>query len=168
MLELWRRSLGFAPRRAGCSVTVYEGVDYDDLIERRMRQWYLHLLDTADPRLLPTADLASKAAVSIGEDSDWAVVALPDEARRPLSVRLRGWLADAKVITPLEADHAVARMASPYAKPGPRTPLAVFDGHSIRVTPRTGIVDSLIAVVDLGEDEYILDSSLLSTIPTTF
>lgn len=165
MLEIWRKRLGLQPRMADCSVAAFEGIDLDDLIAARMREWYLGLLDNAPAHLIPTADIASDVAIRLDDSPLWLTVSLPDSIRRPLSVKLKGWMVSVPVLSVEEAATTVARMASPYARPGVYAPLAVISPMGLRVTPAAGLVEELIAVSDSGPESYILDESLLSTIP---
>ena len=163
MLAVWRRELGFDTRRADCSVSSYEGIDVDDLIMRRMRRWYLDVLDNARPGLVPTADVASQTSVS-NDGAGWAVVRFPPSVRRPLSIRLKGWENTAPVMTPHQASAALQRMASPFGKPGACNPLAIIrpDG-TVKAYPYGSAAESAIAVTDPGPDTYILDESLLTS-----
>ena len=161
ILAIFRREIGLDPRRTDCSITVREGLDVDDILLRHIRRWYLNLLDSAPPELLPTGDVASKSGLTLRPDSPWGSVALPQEARRPLRIKLKGWVNDAAVTSPDKAAASVSRMASPFGKPGNYEPLAVAEGHTILVCPPSGIVESLTAIIDPGEDTYILDESLL-------
>lgn len=162
MLALWRRHLGLSPSRRDCSVEIVEGIDVDDIIAQRIRSWYLDLLDNAPPCLLPTRDYSPDVRMTLSLDSPWGEIALPPQARRPLSVCLKGWVTDAPVLSPAQAAPRIARMASPFGMPGPCEPLAIRGPDGIvRVTPLAGPVSSLIAVDDPSPDAYTLDPSLL-------
>lgn len=160
MLALWRRELGYDTRRNDCSVSVYEGIDIDDMLRRRIRAWYLGLLDTADPALVPTDDFAVQAIATPLPDGG-SFVALPDGARRPLAVMLDTWSRPVAPVSPDDAAPRLGRMASPYGQPGRRSPLAVAVPGGIRCYPSGRLVMSLLAVSDPGPDTYILDDTLL-------
>ena len=162
MLALWRRCLGFDTIRTDCTVSSYEGIYVDDIITRHMRQWYLHLLDTAPAHLVPTADFAESASLTIGSDG-WGRIELPEGARRPISIKLSGWNVAAQVISDEKAEPILARMASPFAMPGPCSPLA-FYRHGLRINPAIGNIEGLIAVADPGPERFDLDESLIATI----
>ena len=160
MLALWRRNLGLEPRRTDCSITAYEGIDIDDIILRQMRRWYLNLLDTLDPHLIPTADVAARAAISPRQGGGCEVKP-PVGVRRPLTVKLRGWQFHAPVLRNVSPER-LGSFRSPFLKPGPRTPLAVLspDG-TILAFPAGDVIEELRAVIDPGPDTYTLDESLL-------
>lgn len=167
MLACWRRALAIDPTPAGCTVAMFEGIDTDAVIGHHMRQWYLRLLDTADPALLPVDDIARDTTLAAAADS--ATVILPADVRRVVDIRLQGW---ARAVAPLardspEAVRRLARMASPYARPGAGEPLAVQLPGRLFVAPvDMPVISSLRVIRDPGPDTYILDESLLSTIPT--
>lgn len=166
LLSIWRRRLGLDTVRTDCSVKVYEGIDLDDLLRRSLRQWYLDLLDSAPHHLLPVSDIASEATVNNAFDTTWSDIQLPASARRPLSVRLKGWNVETNVISHDEASNILCRMASPFGRPGPNAPLAIRRENGISATPASDSVLSVRVVNDPGEAEFILDESLLSTLPS--
>ena len=165
MLSLWMDRLDLNPIHTGCSIQTVEGLDTESEIRRRMRQWYLNLLDTAPPSLLPVSENAMGTALS--SEGLFYRVALPEATRRVVSVKAQGWLA---AVAPLSADEAAARLgriASPFGRPGNNSPLAVYSDGALLVTPvNIPALDSLRLVLDPGPTVYTLDDSLLSTIPT--
>ena len=102
MLRLWRAAAGLEPMRADCTVERVEGIDANAMIEPRMRTWYLRLLDTADPALLPTADVRDEIVLSPCREHAAATAVLPERARRLLELRLTGWLNPARPCLPPE------------------------------------------------------------------
>ena len=168
MLALWRRALGFETLRTDCSVEAVEGIDIDAAISLRMRQWYLDLLDSADPDLLPVSDIAPQASLSQPQNDGSAIICLPENARRVLSLRLNRWMRYASPRTPDSVSDILALMASPYGRPGIYSPLAVLLPHALMVAPaQSDSIASLLAVIDPGPESYILDESLLALIPKT-
>ncbi len=167
MLALWRRALGFDTLRTDCSIEVFDGIDLDTVILERMRRWYLGLLDTADPSLLPISEIATslvpEAAGSIGVSMQ-----LSEIHRRIVAVHAASWN---YAVAPSEPDYAAMRLqfsSSPYARPSSGSPLAWVRAGVLSLAPcKLGEALSIRAVVDPGPDMYILDDSLLSTIPTT-
>lgn len=145
MLKLWRTAAGLEPRRSDCRVERVEGLDADAVIEPRMRSWYLRLLDTAPPHLLPVAD----------------------GVRRLLSLRLTGWMRPAGPADEAEASRRAALALNPYLRPGPHSPLCITHGRRLTAAPFEDgdIVAEAMAVTDPGSALYILDESLLETIP---
>lgn len=163
MLEIWRRNAGLSTRRPDCSVEVYEGIDFDDILVREMRRWYLGVLDTAPVAQVPVRNFAFDATLlsDVKLSPPRSLAVMPGNARRPLSVRLDTWLTDAVPVTPEEARTRLERLASPYSAPGPRTPLAVIVPEGLMLFPAGNLLRSLMAVSDPGPDEYVLDEALL-------
>ena len=164
MLAIWRSALGLDTPYADCSVEQFVGINVNDLIAQRMRQWYLNLLDTADPALLPTADIAARCT-RVARQNNATAITVPDDCRRVLHIRAASWLTP----IPPEADTArAALLGHPFASPSARRPIAIASLRSIIVAP-CAPADALevVAVVDPGEQYYTLDDSLLVTIPST-
>lgn len=162
MLAIWRRALGYDIQRTDCTVEIYEGINVDAQISDRMRQWYLHLLDTAPESMVPVDDFAPRAEVQPLGDGG-AFIPMPRGARRPLSVKLSEWVNPAPVLSRHDEALRLQRMASPFARPGRHHPLAVVEGNGIRVYPagESSRIERLLAVADPGPSSYILDESLL-------
>ncbi len=165
MLAEWRRVLGLAPALTGCTVEIVGGINLEPDISRAMRIWYLAQLDTAPLHLVPHRDIASQATLIRGQQL--ARVSLPASVRRVVSVRLSGWHAAAAPVAADTAAPRIARLASPFGRPGNAQPLAAFLPEGLAVAPAApdAVVESLIAVVDPGPETYVLDESLLATIP---
>ncbi len=170
MLRLWRAAAGLEPMRADCTVERVEGIDANAMIEPRMRTWYLRLLDTADPALLPTADVRDEIVLSPCREHAAATAVLPERARRLLELRLTGWLNPARPCLPPEERLRGLLARNPYCAPGAVHPVCCVAGRRLHVAPFEAgdIVDVAIAVVDEGPDSYTLDESLLSEIPDIF
>ncbi len=167
MLDIWRRCMGFDIIRNDCTIDTFDGIDTDATLIELIRQWYLTLLDTADPRLLPVEDIASQLS-PVEYSPEIICLELPDTCRRVTEVYSSDWIAP---IAPADADDALikmrfARMASPYARPGLGSPLAAVRSRNLILSPcSSDSILSVKAVVDPGENSYILDKTLLSTIP---
>ncbi|MGN0224059.1 MAG: hypothetical protein ACI4AM_08540 [Muribaculaceae bacterium] len=164
MLAIWRAALGLDTPYAECSIEQFDGINVNDLIAQRMRQWYLNLLDTADPALLPTADIAARCTHT-ARPNNAAAITLSDDCRRVVHVRAASW---PMAIAP-EADTACAALLGhPFAAPTARRPLAIAALRSLLIAPcAPADAIEVVAVVDPGEQLYTLDESLLATIPTT-
>ena len=164
MLDMWRTALGLDTAYADCSIEQFDGLSVNDLIAQRMRQWYLNLLDTADPALLPTADIAARCTRVARPDNATAIT-LPDDCRRVIHIRAASW---PMPIAP-EADTArAALLGHPFAAPTARRPLAIAALRSILIAPcAPADAIEVVAVVDPGDQLYSLDESLLATIPST-
>ena len=168
MLKLWRKAAGLEPSRVDCTMERVDGIDADAVIEPRMRAWYLRLLDTAPPGLLPAQDASRSIHI---DDCQWhagAAGLLPDAVRRLLEVHLTGWKCHAVPCTPEEQPRRHRLALNPYSAPGPAHPLCTVAGRRIHVLPFEpgDFLDYALAVVDPGPELYTLDDSLLSTIPT--
>ncbi|MDO4319692.1 MAG: hypothetical protein Q4C34_03880 [Bacteroidales bacterium] len=164
MLSLWRNALGIDTLRSDMTLSRVDGIDIDAYIGRRMRLWYLGLLDTAPLDRLTLTDIA--AGVTAVADGCCARIDLPDGCRRVASVALAGWQRAVGPVGGDEARRVMARAASPYTLPGICEPAVVACGRSLLCMPATTpTVASLMAVIDPGPESYVLDESLLATIP---
>ena len=76
MLALWRRMRTVEPLRLDCSVGRTDSVDIDAILDGEMRLWYLNLLDSADPDLLPVENVADAADCSTAAPSSVMTVRL--------------------------------------------------------------------------------------------
>lgn len=164
MLAIWRGALGLDTAYAECSIEQFDGLNVNDLIAQRMRQWYLNLLDTAAPALLPTADIAARCT-RVARPNNAAAITLPDDCRRVVHVRAASWPV---AIAPTADTARAALLGHPFAAPTARRPLAIATLRSILIAPcAPADAIEVLAVVDPGEQFYTLDESLLATIPST-
>lgn len=164
MLAIWRGALGLDTAYAECSIEQFDGLNVNDLIAQRMRQWYLNLLDTADPALLPTANIAARCT-RVARPSNATTITLPDDCRRVVHVRAASWPV---AIAPTSDTAGAALLGHPFAAPTARRPLAIATLRSILIAPcAPADAIEVLAVVDPGEQLYTLDESLLATIPST-
>lgn len=167
MLELWLLTRYHLPLNDPTSVSVDSqfGVDTLQIEEAAMQAWYLQQLDTAPASLLPVEDCALNTTLLFNHDGSCSVT-LPDRCRRLLSVQLSSWRVPATIITP---DHPLARLqASPMARGGLYSPVAVLDGRTLNLySPAAGsdTLAHLLCVVDNSPTSYDLDPSLLANIP---
>lgn len=165
MLSLWRRSLGLETVNNSCTIEAVEGLDVDNIIIDYMRRWYLDLLDTAPAHLCPVTNAARQATVSLQDM--FGLIVLPKGTRRVLSVKLSSWLRQVVVQSAEEAAGRIARLPSPFGRPGVNDPLAITGADGLHVYPagKDAGIDILMVIADPGEELYILDEVLLSTIP---
>lgn len=169
MLQAWRKAAGLEPSIDSCSIEAFDGIDVNDRISTLMRQWYLALLDTADPALIPPpADAAG--ALSLHYQGGGRAIITPDQSvRRLLSVKLSEWSRPADIVDGSSIALAIAMLDNPFSAAGPASPIAWRDSSGrIFAAPATGsssIVSSS-AVIDPGPDSYILDERALETIPS--
>jgi hypothetical protein len=164
MLEYRRQLAGLGCLRSDCSIEIVEGIDINDLLELDSRLWYLDLLDNGDVSLLETTDIATTLVPSKRSDGA-AIIKLPDDCRRVLSIRLNGWLTDAEVADRKSAARRMRLLSNPYAAPGTAEPLAVDLGDGqLLVAPYGSYVASAIAVNDPGADKFIFDEKALTNL----
>lgn len=165
MLALWRQSLGLVAVNQSCTIEAVEGLDVDNIISCNMRKWYLRLLDSAPAHLCPVTNAARQASVS--KQDMFGLITLPKGTRRVLSVRMSSWSRQAKVLTYDEAEARVARIPSPFGRPGVNDPLAIASPQGLQVFPTANDdrIETLMVIADPGEELYILDEVLLSNIP---
>ena len=163
MLSIWRSILGLNTAYSECSIEQFDGININELIALRMRQWYLDLLHNADPSLLPVANIASQCA-RIARPNGATFVEPPADCVRVVEVRAATWPV---ALAPSPDNAPLKRLGHPYAAPSPSSPIAVSSRRGILLAP-CDAADALeiIAVTDPGADSYILDQSLLSSIPS--
>lgn len=163
MLTIWRNALGLTPVNDDCNISSVESLDIDRWLCRHMRQWYLNILDTADPWLCPVTNAARQADLS--RRGLFGLITLPEGTRRALSVKMSEWINPVQVQPYADVMDRVRRMASAFARPGCHEPLAYNGAQGVMVAPVQGTVEHLTVIADPGEELYILDEVLLSTIP---
>lgn len=168
MLALWRSRLGFDAVRTDCTVEAVDGHDVDSLIAQAMRSWYLRQLDEAPASLVNMARALPVSATSLG--AGVMQVRLPDTCRRVTAVTAARWNLPARLVD-ADAPDAVAlmsRIGSPYGMPDNYCPVAVIAPDRLYLLPLDeGDAFMIDGVIDPGDESYIIDESLLSTIPET-
>lgn len=170
MLAQWKLRHYMEPLREDCEVTRYDGVNVDSLIALEMRDWYLHLLDTAPLRMVPVKDLASETAQIDRSETGAVVVKLPENVRRVVSVNIQGCSEDIVPITDMN-DYRLSLQKSEFSRGGICEPVAVLSvGGSLTVYckdefGKLPVVEHIYAVVAPEADTYVFDESALSTIP---
>ncbi|MDE6270053.1 MAG: hypothetical protein K2M12_04255 [Muribaculaceae bacterium] len=167
MKKLWRRAAGLEPQRTDCMVDRTDGVDVDAMIEPRMRAWYLNLLDRAPVELLRVEDVAEEVIIRGNVGRPGGLGTLPGRVRRLLSIRQTGWLTATVPRSAEEAAETLRRSLNPYLQPGPAVPLCVMLGRDFELQPYEDgdVVVSARAITDPGPENYVLDESLLASIP---
>lgn len=168
MLAQWMLRRHLEPVRTDCRVARDDAVDFEAVCFSEMRGWYLELLANAPPELLAPEDVAKQCEVEASADGYSVDLWLPDNVVRPLSVRLAGWCRSAPVLP--AGSPAARRCAARFAAPGVAEPVALLepDGRlrlfSRPSTRRAPVVESLMAVVDNGDEAYSFDERALSLI----
>lgn len=175
LLALRRLLGGLEPKNTALAVERSDGISIDSILAIQLRNWFLDLLDNGDARFLAPEDLA--AEVTASAQGDATLITLPEGCHRAFSVRLHGWKRSARILPPDEYDAALRRQNNPYTAATPDSPVAVLTagrGTDLRMAvcawPQAdptaeAPVAELAAVVDRGENVFILDPSALSTLP---
>ncbi len=178
MLSLWRRAQGLEPTAAAVSLEQWDSIDTEAQLALRMRQWYLRLLDTGDEALVATSDISSQISL---RRLDFGVytAALPLTCRRLLRFNITDDCGTSMVVPDTEntseqvATRYRRRRANPWGASAYIPPRACVRGQSLIVTCGAGpdgaetlpVISEAQAVVDPGDETYILDESALTTIP---
>lgn len=164
MLELRRVAGGLGHVRSDCSIERTDGLEVDEILLADTRKWYLDLLDTGDLRHLAPEDIGASVLLTTMYDFAGAVLTLPGNCRRVISVTMDNWRRPAPVLPASGFDMVSALQMNPYTAAAEETPVAVLSSDgTVHVWPSTGKVQSVIAVTDPGPDTYILDDSALPT-----
>ncbi|MDE6490780.1 MAG: hypothetical protein K2L49_06440 [Muribaculaceae bacterium] len=163
MLEEWKLRRAIGPMRADCTVTRSDGIDLDALLTAEMRGWYLRLLDTAPPEMLAPEDISALVEITIDSTTGALIVILPPQCRRVIEVKLKGWTTPA---APRQPDRYLSRLtANPFTSPDIHRPVAIAGYRSLTLLPLTSALpESLIAVMDHGDDIYTFDQRALELI----
>lgn len=178
MLSLWRRAQGLEPMAAAVSLEQWDSIDTEAQLALRMRQWYLRLLDTGDETLVATSDISSEITMRRVGVGVYAAV-LPASCRRLLRLSITDDCGTSMVIPEIGALSEAAatryrrRRANPWGAPAFVPIRARVCGHNLIVTCGPGpegadtlpIVSEAVAVIDPGDETYILDEAALATIP---
>lgn len=165
MLAVWRRRLGYDEARTDCTIERYDGHDINGRLREAMRVWYLRLLDTADPRLLPHGAVVPAAVHACG--SRQLLIELPAGCRRPLLMHAARWERPAAPAADPRALAGLRRLASPFGWPDESCPAVCLlpDGRLVAAPLEEADAFTLDAVAEPADGSYVLDESLLETIP---
>ena len=164
MMSHWRSARGLDPERSDSSVEVFEGAGVTGRLATEMRQWYLHLLDTAPLRYLVLTDIASRLQLCSEGGPFWKYT-LPREPRRVTELTLKG---PGRPVTVTDgADGTWAGIpGNPYVRGNSLGPRAYRSGDTLTIVSDIQPVPlSVMAVLDSGDEEYVFDESALSLIP---
>lgn len=161
--------------RADCAVEYTDGIDVDRLLEQELRAWYVNLLDTAPPEMLAPENIAGSTSAQAHIVPGAARISLPENCRRVLDIKLKGWSMAVKVLPSEHYQEMVRHQTNPFTASTIASPVAVMapwspDGVSAAVVawPPGSIqpqVETLTAICDPGPDKYILDETALATLP---
>lgn len=169
MLAVWRRRLGVDTLMAEASVERTDGIDLDGYITLAMRQWYLRALDTAPLSALLVEDIYDETE-PVRDPHDDTLCYIPRDPswRRITGVQLFGWHLPLVPRDYASAARALEWLASDFTRPSVREPMAVFTPRGLLCAPvvRNQVI-SLTVVRDPGPEIYLLDESLLGSIPSS-
>lgn len=182
MLNLWRHAQGFAPLHCDCAVERLDAIDIDLELARRMRSWYLDLLDNAPLRYLILTDIAPRLDFKpAGQGLKHA--SLPPDVRRiaqvkyttsPLPVKTLDLRDDPAAITRLTTPAPGARnISSPSSIALPRWArnlktvpnYLAARTHNTLIIPENLDVSEVLAITDPGDELYTLAPQALNLIP---
>lgn len=167
LLQQWRLRAFPEPMNEGSAVSTIDGIDIDAYFDAAMSDWYRTLLRSAPPELLYPQDYASRL-VPVATSGGAVQLTLPDSAVRPVALRLRGWNADACIVTDPGMSVAV-RQLCPLTRAGVDAPVAVWCPGSPAVmlypAPDAGelAMEKAEIIVDMP-DTFRIDSAALATI----
>lgn len=178
MLSLWRRAQGLEPTAAAVSLEQWDSIDTEAQLALRMRQWYLRLLDTGDETLVATSDISTQISLRRVGDGLYAAT-LPATCRRLLRLNITDECGTSMVVPDADAVSETAvtryhrRRANPWGAPAFVPVRACVRGHNLVVACGHGpggadtlpAVSEAQAVIDPGDETYILDEAALATIP---
>jgi hypothetical protein len=167
MLEQWKLRGGLLLRRTDCSIEMTTGIDVDQLLKLKMRDWYVKLLDEGGAELLSPRDIAEEVAMRVDDDGV-GVIELPDGCRRVLEVELDCWKREATVVK--RDDRVLApRQLNRYSRGGVVKPVAVVDRDCVRLYSVPSGVKARVKklqVVMAEDGVYEMDERALGMIPT--
>lgn len=157
------------PLRTDCNVSRADnGIDYESMASIEMTDWYLNLLDTADPGLLDPVDIADETASVYHPSRKVLEITLPDNCRRIASLFIKGHTAP---IVPVAANSAQARLQqSEYSCGGSIMPVAVAAESKLYLyaadcNGNPPQITSIMAVTVPPDGFFRMNPKALSTIP---
>lgn len=125
MTRLWLLRKGYEPLRSDCRIERSDGADLQSLARGECRLWMERLLAEGKPAHLILHDVATEGNLQLSMTLVPSLVTrLPDDCVRPVAVKLKSWLAPARILTP---DSPQARLQyTPYSAGGTTDPVAVI------------------------------------------
>lgn len=167
MLAMWKRLMHIDVVRRECVVERDDGIDLDDMLRTRLRQWYAHLLLTAPIHWVPVEDL--RAEVSLAADADGVVTAqLPQRCVRPVEWQMGGWQHSVTMFNDPASPQARAQQ-SHWLRGGNAQPVIVqYDNRLLLygIVPGASPVLLQARCVAIPDDgRYICHQDALETLP---
>lgn len=168
MLALYKTMTHLTTVRRDCTVERDDGIDLDEWLTQRLRQWYAHLLLTVPTEWLPVEDV--KADVTVTADARGVVTAtVAPQCVRPVEWRLAGW--HSSVTTFLSPQDPMVRLQlNPWTRGSACRPAATDHGDHLllySVEPGSAVTLELArCVVRPAAGRYRFHAAALSTLPT--
>lgn len=168
MVERWMLLRYHEVPRCDAAITRVDGIDLRGLSLIEARAWYVDLLDRGEAGYLSPEDIAAEVAVRPEADGV-AVVALPENCRRVVAMRLNGREGEVEL---LRADDGSARrrsLGNPFSRGGRACPVAVVSADkrlTIYSLPGTEVpvIESLTCVMEPADGTFVMDDSALGLI----
>lgn len=165
MLSEWKLRKGMIPvSTSTLQITRTDSQSVDEMLQREIDDWYADLLEREPPELLPRRDFTAEAMVT--DNGDGSVdVELPDDAGRPVVVKMSGWRRAARIID--DCDGALARMqSSRYVSGKACDPIAVRRGRRLTLYSKCGdgTLTELLCVAPPADGSYVMERRLLLSI----
>lgn len=171
MLDYVRTALLLNPERSDGAIEYTDGLDIDSAIINATRARYLNLLDNGSREQLAPEDVSDDVSVGATLPGGGVRLILPPSTRRVFDVALDGWLYPVEIQPADRLRCIVAEQFNPFTRATVEQPVAVIDTASTagRLTsilcwPAATQINMLTAVVDPGENKYILDESALNSL----
>lgn len=146
----------------------YDGVDIRAIAGRKVRQWYLRLLDEGDETIVPSEEVSLQTELYFGGGRH-AVLTPPEGLRKARRVKLDCWEIPAEVIYGCSIVEIGVIGGNAYACGSTRSPRAYACGGKIYAMPvpegAYPRVESLCGSYDYGEDKYVIDERALGMLP---
>ena len=168
MLGKWRRGALLEPALTECSVERFDGLEVDGVLSQAMRTWYLGLLREGDPSQLKVTEISKRLAFKKEGSGIWAVEH-PSDVVRILDMVIDGETTPLRVLdASRDSDRAaIAALANRYNRAGAFTAVIGRDGRWLLTGDSQTEPDVAVcrAIVDPGDETYILDEQMLEQIP---
>lgn len=167
MLALYKTMTHLTTVRRDCSVERDDGIDLDQWLTLKLKQWYAQLLLTAPIQWLPVEDV--KADVSLTVDQRGVVTAtVPTRCVRPVEWRLAGW--HSSVTTFLGPQDPLVRLQlNPWTRGSACRPAATDHGDHLvlySVEPGSTVALELArCVVRPADGRYCFHAAALDSLP---
>lgn len=162
LLAQWRLRRGLEPMRGDLTVEL-DGIDSSAFDEAGLQDWWSDVTLHAPAEMFESTDLSVrcmlKPAPGGGTDVE---VPLSSGCRRILSVKLRGWQREGRLVAPQSREARLQEWE--YTQAGRESPIAiVYSPHHVRCFPAGDEVEVFTSITDGDGERFVIDSSLLCT-----